>query len=292
MSRPARAVLRTVVCLCAPVILSASMQPDAPSIHAGRLEVHRITSRNLDAERTVRVWLPPHFDARGRYAVFYLNDGQNLFGDGDPDSGGGGWRVDETAARLLEERAIQPLIVVGIDNSGDRGRAIDYLPVPDPFARETQAPPGADRYLAFVIDELIPFVNRTYPTFRDPAHTGFGGSSYGAASAFYALLARPGVFGRILLESPSVGVGNGVLLERARTFTRWPERIVLGIGSEEGRGGRGSGAFQTLVDILRASGLGDDRLKVVAQDGGRHNEASWASRFPDAVRFLFQRPNY
>src|SRR5262249_41024382 len=135
----------------------------------------------------------------------------------------------------------------------------------------------------------MPFVNRKYPTRRGPSHTGFGGSSYGAVSAFYAAMARPGVFGRVLLESPSVGIGNGMLLDRARTFSAWPERVVMGVGTGEGRGGLPSGAFQTLADILHAAGLGADRLDVVVQEGGRHNEASWAVRFPEALRFLFGR---
>ena len=245
-------------------------------------------SSSLGTERLVRIWLPPGFSRSVKYSVLYLNDGQNLFGDGDPESGGGGWHVDETAARLMDQHAIEPLIAVGIDNGGDGARGIDYLPVPDPFEQEP-APSGADRYLRFVIDELIPYVNKHYPTEHGPAHTGFGGSSYGAASALYAALSRPGVFGRLLLESPSVGVGNGVMLTRAQTFTSWPARIVMGIGSAEGRGGRGpNSAFQTLADTLRRAGLGDDRLHVVVQDGGRHNEASWASRFPDAVTFLFR----
>ena len=262
----------------------------SPLVHAGKLDVLQVRSRVLGAERTVRVWLPPGFNRRARYAVFYLNDGQNLFGNGDPDSGGGGWHIDETAARLIEEHAIDPLIVVGIDNGGDHARSVDYLPVPDPFSDEG-SPPGADRYLTFVIDELMPFINRKYPALVGPEHTGFGGSSYGAASAFYAVLSRPGVFGRLLLESPSVGVGNGVLLDRARTATTWPDRIVMGIGTGEGRGGRGSGAFQTLVAILHAAGLGDDRLKVAIQDEGRHDERSWSLRFPDALAFLFARSN-
>ena len=52
------------------------------------------------------------------------------------------------------------------------------------------------RYLTFVIDELMPFIARKYPTLDGPEHAGFGGSSYGAANAFYAVLSRPGVFGR------------------------------------------------------------------------------------------------
>ncbi len=260
-------------------------------VHVGKLDVQQIHSRALDATRTVRVWTPPNLRRGTRCDVLYLNDGQNLFGDGDPDSGGGGWHVDEAAARLIADRTIAPLIVVGIDNGGDRARGVDYLPVPDPFEEHAE-PSGADRYLSFVIDELIPWVNMRYPTRVGPAHTGFGGSSYGAASAFYAALSRPGMFGRLLLESPSLGVGNGVMLERAKTFHAWPQRIDVGIGELEGRGragaGRGTSAVDTLSDILKTDGLGADRLRVIVQDGGRHNEESWALRFPDALAFLFK----
>jgi len=254
--------------------------------HAGRLDVIELHSAALAAARTIRVWTPPDLAPGVRCDVLYLNDGQNLFGDG-PYEDGGGWHADDSAAKLIADRAIDPLIIVGIDNGGDdRARAVDYLPVPDPFEKDP-APPGADRYLSFVIDEVIPYVNAHYPTQTGAAHTGFGGSSYGAASAFYAALSRPGVFGRLLLESPSVGAGNGVMLERARSLTTWPERVDIGIGTLEGRGGRGSSAVQTLTDILKSAGLSDARLRVIVQEGAGHNEASWASRFPGAIAFLF-----
>ena len=270
---------KLALCLCASVamFLRASASPASAFEHPGKVDVRQFHSRVLNANRTVRVWRPAHMRRGVRYSVLYLNDGQNLFRDGDPDSGGGGWHVDDTAARLIDEHVVDPLIVVGIDNAGDEARGVDYLP------------PTADRYLQFVIDELMPFINRKYPTLVGPAHTGFGGSSYGAACAFYAALARAGVFGRLLLESPSVGAGNGLMLDRARTMTSWPERIVIGIGTGEGRGGRGPSAVQTLGEILANAGLGENRLKVVVQEGGRHNEASWASRFPDALAFLFRR---
>jgi enterochelin esterase-like enzyme len=259
-------------------------------VHAGKLDVQQIHSRALDATRTIRVWTPPQLRRGVRCDVLYLNDGQNLFGDGDPESGGGGWHVDEAAARLIADGTIPPLVIVGIDNAGDRARGIDYLPVPDPFEEHPDRS-GADRYLAFVIDEVMPWVNKRYLTLTGPEHTGFGGSSYGAASAFYAALSHPGVFGRLLLESPSLGVGNGVMLDRAKTFHAWPHRIDLGIGELEGRGRagavRGTSAVDTLSDILKADGLGSDRLRVVVQEDGRHNEESWARRFPDALAFLF-----
>src|SRR5207237_709806 len=117
-------------------------------VTAGKLHVLHFKSRALGAERSVRVWLPSKFSKRTTYSVLYLNDGQNLFGDGDPDSGGGGWHVDETAARLIEEQRVVPLIVVGIDNGGERARGIDYLPVPDAFSEDPD-PTGAADTLRF-----------------------------------------------------------------------------------------------------------------------------------------------
>lgn len=260
----------------------------------GHLDIVNLRSTALGAPRTIRVWTPPGLAAGTRCDVLYLNDGQNLFGDG-PYEDGGGWHADAAAAGEIASGAIGPLMVVGIDNGGDdRARGIDYLPVPDPF-EDDPAPSGADRYLDFVIGEVLPYVNAHYATLTGPSHTGFGGSSYGAASAFYAALSRPGVFGRLLLESPSVGAGNGVMLERARTFTQWPERIDVGIGTLEGRGGRGGragqgpSAVETLTDILKHAGFTDARLRVVVQEGAGHNEAAWASRLPDAIKFLFGR---
>jgi predicted alpha/beta superfamily hydrolase len=259
----------------------------AAGVHAGHLDVLHVRSRALHATRTVRVWTPSGEPRGTRYDVLYLNDGQNLFGDGNPETGGGGWRADDAASTLLASHRLAPLLVVGLDNAGDRSRGIDYLPVPDPF-EDHPAAPGADRYLRFVIDEVMPLVARRYPIRTGPDHTGFGGSSYGAVIAFYAAIAHPGVFGRLLLESPSVGIGNGVLLDRARHITSWPERIAMGVGTGEGRGGPGpSAAFETLVSILRADGLGAGRLHVTIQPGARHNEAAWASRLPDDLAFLF-----
>ncbi len=254
--------------LCALCCCSVAAVHGQSAVHAGKIDVHEMHSKVLNATRIVRVWTPSRLPRDVRCSVLYLNDGQNLFGDG-PYEDGGGWHAEEAAAKLIADRVIDPLMIVGIDNAGDRARAIDYLTVPDAFDQDP-GPPGADRYLDFVIGEVMPFVDTHYATLTGPAHTGFGGSSYGAASAFYAAMARPGVFGRLLLESPSVGVGNGVLLG-------------------EGRGGRGSATVQALTDILARAGLGGDRLRVVVQDGGRHDEAAWASRFPDAIAFLFRR---
>ena len=76
------------------------------------------------------VWLPPGYDegenSGRRYPVLYLNDGQNLF---EPSTSFTGveWGVDETADRLIRDRVVPPMIIVGIDNTG-KDRFREYMP--------------------------------------------------------------------------------------------------------------------------------------------------------------------
>ena len=93
------------------------------------MDIHVIESRYLEASRRITV-----LQSRRRrrqsgavpYPVLYLNDGQNLF---DPARAFGGvpWNVQETVNALVRQRAIPPLLVVGIDHGGVL-RNREYLP--------------------------------------------------------------------------------------------------------------------------------------------------------------------
>ena len=254
---------------------------------------HDIRSLYLGTNRRITVWLPPGSRRRihrERYPVLYLNDGQNLF---EPERAFGGipWRVDETAAHLVRRKRMPPIIIVGIDHGGLR-RAREYLPVEDernPFARR----PLGREYAEFVTREVMPFMARNYPVARGAAATGFGGSSYGAVSALYTALIKPGVFGRLLIESPSLYVGRGHLLRMARRATRWPARIYLGVGTKETRredvNERTVRNVLLLERVLKRARLGPHRLRVRIEEGAAHSELAWAHRLPDALEFLFGR---
>ena len=232
---------------------------------------------------------PRRLRTRGaRFPVLYLNDGQNLF---DPSRAFGGvtWNVQHTVSRLVGRRSIPPLIVVGIDH-GKSERNREYLPVADDRNPGSRGPLGR-KYAAFVVRELMPFIGRTYPVARGAASTGFGGSSYGAIAALYTSVTYPGTFGRLLLESPSLYVGNRHLLRRARAVARWPARVYLGVGTAEtSRADWNEETVANVLDlagILRQVGLGPRRLKVVVEEGAPHSESAWAARLPGALRFLF-----
>jgi predicted alpha/beta superfamily hydrolase len=254
------------------------------------LDTHYIESRSLQTTRRVTVLLPRrrHGATATAFPVLYLNDGQNLF---DPARAFGGvtWNVQETVNRLVRLRLIPPLVVVGIDH-GESHRHREYLPVEDERNPSSRGPVGR-KYAGFVTRELMPFIERSYPVAQGPANTGFGGSSYGAVAALYTSLVTPGTFGRLLLESPSLYVGNRHVLRKARSATRWPARIYLGVGTAETSRADWNtetvGNVRRLEAILRGSGFGPRRLKVAVEEGASHSEAAWARRLPEALMFLF-----
>src|SRR5438552_3266384 len=91
-------------------------------------ELHGFKSRILGNRRDVLVLMPPGYRrfSRKRYPVLYLQDGQNVF-DAATAFSSVEWGVDETAQRLIEQKLLEPLIVVAIANTGEN-RIHEYAP--------------------------------------------------------------------------------------------------------------------------------------------------------------------
>ncbi len=257
-------------------------------VSSGNLWLHELSSRIFGNTRLLRVWLPPDYDGWGdtRYPVLYLNDGQNLFGPATAFAGVD-WQVGETATRLIAEEKIRPLIIVGIDNT--KNRASEYIPYKSKDPKVLNA--KGDCYPDFLQREVMPLIEERYAVLRGSANTGLGGSSLGGLITLYTQLAAPGVFGRLLIESPSLFVANGKILKQSARLRNWPQRIYLGVGTHEvgnaDKDAKTVDDVRELESILRLAGLDDQRLKVLVEESAAHNEAAWAARFPEALEFLF-----
>lgn len=172
-----------------------------PKVAFGRLKRIFFTSKYVDA-RNIDVWLPEGYDSTRRYDVLYMQDGQMLF-DSDKTWNGQDWQVAETLHRLIREDSIKKTIVVGIWNDGNK-RIAEYYPqkafesIAAPYKDSLLAwmpgGPVGDEYLKFLVTELKPFVDTTFPVFTDQQHTFIMGSSYGGLISLYAICEYPQVF--------------------------------------------------------------------------------------------------
>jgi predicted alpha/beta superfamily hydrolase len=262
----------------------------------GWLEIIPFESKIFHNRRMLRVLLPPNYlsprNAHRSYPVLYMQDGQALFDAAT--SASGEWHMDETAEHLVGSFKIPPMFIVGIDNAGEQ-RSSEYLPYPD--SRNNQVAEEKDvrgkEYERFLLTEVMPFIEKHYRVSRGRLNTGIGGSSYGADAALYIALQHPGTFGRVLVESPPLWIGNNQLLKDAQKAKVLPQKMYIGVGTSEAPYGdtlqspKVVEQVKDLEKILSKKGLGPTRLKVVVEEGAEHNPAAWSRRLPDAMLFLY-----
>jgi predicted alpha/beta superfamily hydrolase len=251
-----------------------------------RLRLHRaFHSRFLPHDRDIIVYLPPGYEqhVERTYPVLYMHDGQNLF---NPETAFAGrtWQVRETADAAIEAREVEPLIVVGIYNTGDR-RLAEYT-----HERDWQRGGGeAAKYGRLITEELMPWIAAHYRVRTDRESTGMGGSSLGGLVTLYLGLRHAHHFGRLAVLSPSVWWNHksilGYLNERAPEIWERP-RLWLDVGEQEGR--RTVQDVELLARRLKANGWEPgETLHVERIPQGTHDEASWAARVRPMLKFLF-----
>lgn len=255
------------------------------TVHGTLRIAHDIYSPQLNNTRDILVYLPPSYHTGDRhYPVIYMHDGQNLFDA--HTSYAGEWHVDETMARLSAEGI--EAIVVGIPNA-EAQRVAEYNPYPTERFHHAQG----NAYVRFIMETVKPSIDNAYRSLTDAAHTGIIGSSMGGLISLYAWLAYPHVFGLGGVMSPSIWVAPESVFSHVKHADFNTGRLYLDTGTAETtrKLKRYAKAFADNVVALRltleARGYTQpERLKFVYEEGGQHNESSWARRLPDALRFL------
>lgn len=183
-----------------------------PRVVAGTLQRHENFPSSFVSPRHVDVWLPEGYPSTKKYKVLYMHDGQMLF-DSTVTWNKLAWDADDAITSLLREKKIRDVIVVGIWNSG-ADRHSDYFPQ-RPFEALTKEEKeriyasgrsngeavfseykiNSDNYLKFIVDELMPFIEKNYAVRKGPKHTFIAGSSMGGLISLYAICEYPRVFG-------------------------------------------------------------------------------------------------
>ena len=250
-----------------------------------RLRMHaQLPSKLMDEKHDFIVYVPPMYDSRPdeRYPVLYMQDGQNLF---DPETSfvkGNYWHLGETADQLILAGEIEPLLIVGIYNTGVH-RVDEYTPVEDKRLGGGQA----DAYGQMLVEELKPFVEHNYRTLPGAENCGMGGSSLGGLVTLYLGLRYTWVFSKLAVMSPSVWWRNRAILRTVAQLQRKPElNIWLDIGTNESP--RALPDARSLKTALLGKGwkLGQD-LSYMEVPDGQHSESAWALRVAPMLKFLF-----
>ncbi|HEX7986538.1 MAG TPA: alpha/beta hydrolase-fold protein [Duganella sp.] len=256
----------------------ASADTSAATAPAGTIRiVEQFASPQLGNSRNLRIYLPPGYEAdpQRRYPVLYMHDGQNLF-DAKTASFGVAWDVGTTMDRLIADGAIEPAIVVGIDNTKDR--MDEYTPCCDP----KHGGGNIDAYMAFIVDTVKPWADTNLRTLPDREHTAIMGSSLGGLASVYIAQRHPEIFSKAGGVSGSFWWNDGAFIKNVPA--RQPVKFYLDAGSKK------DGIEHTLKmrDAMLARGykLNEDLYFYESPDGV-HNEKSWAARVHLPLTWFF-----
>ena len=241
-------------------------------------------SRFLPDPRDIFLYLPEAYltEAHRHFPVFYLHDGQNLFDPHRAFIPGHTWRANSTTDDLTAAGLIEPVILVGIANTGIQ-RMPEYTPDRDPRLGGGQ---GA-LYAKLLIDDLKPKIDADYRTLPDASNTALGGSSLGGLISLAIGLQHPGIFGKLAVMSPSVWWNDRSILRLVSNTNPRPNlRIWLDMGMAEGLNHlRDTDLLHTRL-LTRGWHDGVDLAYLRVPDA-QHNEDAWADRFGQALQFLF-----
>lgn len=187
---PIRASRLSPAAKCAFTLVCALLVSKAPAAFAAdspaRLDCDQVPSAILGRSVETCVALPPGYDSSPfvRYPTLYFLHG--LFENARSWSERGG---QETWEEMLSQGKIGKFLVVLPD-----GGKTFYVNSSD----------GHDRYEDFLVQELVPTIDRTYRTLATPAARGISGTSMGGYGALHIAMRHSDIFGSASAHSAAL----------------------------------------------------------------------------------------
>ncbi|MDQ3393432.1 MAG: alpha/beta hydrolase-fold protein, partial [Bacteroidota bacterium] len=228
-----------------------------------------VYSAILNQNRIFQVLVPEDYKpgSTDKFDVLYLLDGEsniNLF--------------NHVERFMREDSFIPHTIVVAIHNI-DRNK--DFTPT---HLEGISNSGGAENFLAFIKNELVPYINKTYPANGDNI---LYGHSFGGVFAMYALLMEPELFQSYIAIDPSFWWDNQYLqkltAEKVKAGSNFNKTLF--IAGREGGDYKGMG-IASMDSVLKATAPKNLNWKSVAYANESHNSIRYKSIY-DALKFNY-----
>lgn len=180
-------------------------------------ETFKIDSKIIGETRTINIWLPDIYQTNTEsLPVLYMPDG-GLKEDFP--------HIANTLAKLIKAKQIQPLILVGIENTQRRRD----LTGPTAVATDKEIAPivgGSANFTAFIQDELFSEINKRYRTTNEK---GIIGESLSGLFVTETFLLHPELFNYYIVFDPSLWWNDKFVTKNAAqilsNFTKEPKRF-------------------------------------------------------------------
>ena len=257
------------------VVFGAGYQVPAWTQHdaetrEGHIEEHSIHSEAFGGTRHYSLYFPARYRTMRRYPLLVVHDGLDYVR----------FSALKTVLDNMIHRLEIPSMLVALTQSPDRLR--EYADDP--------------RQGEFLVRELVPHLEASYPLLGIPSARGLMGASFGAVGSLSAAWRFPGFFGNLMLQSGSfvfTDIGShdrGPVFDNVVRFVnefrdnpgRPAERVFMSCGQYE------SLIYynRSMFPLLQSTGM---HVRFSESRDG-HNWENWRDRLREGLSCLFPGP--
>ena len=240
-------------------------------------------------ENTTRDWaiyVPAQYRKEEPAALMIFQDGHSY------RDINGRFRVPVVFDNLIARGDMPPTIAVFINPGHEKSRQKPDSPWKS-SNRSFEYDSLGDRYARFVLDEIIPEVEKRYTVSKDPEMRAICGASSGGICAFTVAWERPDAFRKVLSTIGSFTNlrGGNVYPSLIRKTEPKPIRIYMADTSADIDNAFGSWpwANQQMASALKYIGY-DTRFDWA--EGYAHSADHGGALFPDAVKWLWRKESH
>jgi enterochelin esterase family protein len=258
-----------------------------PGVAQGKMSEKKTLTSKVYPGMSANYWVYVNAgaDTQGGAPVMVWQDGETIVGNADLLR----LRLQIVSDNLVHKKVIPPMVHVliqpgsGGEAEGTRMRSIQYDTV-------------SDRYGKYLLEEILPDVEKTYKLRPDAYSRAIGGASSGAIAAFNVAWYRPDQFSRVLSHIGSYsGIqwrpeqnldGGYIVSHKVRREAKKNMRVWMSDGSGDIENNTGSWPLNNieLANALKLKGY-DFHFRFGA---GTHAIAQGAMDLPESLAWLWR----
>jgi len=178
-------------------------------------ETFKIESKQVGETRIINVWTPPTYkNSNDSFPVLYMPDGG--IKEDFP-------HIANTISKLIKEKSIPPIILVGIENT-ERGRDLTGYSESEYDAKYFPVTDGAKNFRAFITEELFDEIGKKY---KVKNRKGIIGESLAGLFVMETFMQKPESFDFYIAFDPSIWWNDHYLVRNANNLLdKFPNKNI------------------------------------------------------------------
>ena len=265
--------------------------PDAvekADVPHGTVEVQPIWKSTVfpGTEREWAIYVPAQYKKETPAALMVFQDGHNY------RDVKGKWRVPIVFDNLIARGDMPPTIAVFINPGHDPSKGTPKNPW-GVSNRSFEYDSLGDRYAKFLLEEILPEVEKKYTLSKDPEMRAICGASSGGICSFTVAWERPDQFRKVLSTIGSFTNirGGDAYHALIRKTEQKPLRVYLAdtSGDVDNQFGSWWWANQQMASSLKYMGYD---VRFDSAEGYSHSSDHGGAIFPEAVKWLWRKDDH